>query len=120
MATALGVCVACHRHRKARTRGCVGAFSDARSMCEIVAPLRRMEFTLWRFYIQKENKSARKCHRREDAHRVAGWECANSGLVCLLWGSICLLGKDLCLLWGWICLRWRLFGLLWAWICLRW
>ena len=25
--------------------------------------------------------SARKCHRREDAHRVVGWECANSGLV---------------------------------------
>ena len=50
-------------------------------MCEIVAPLHRMEFTLWRFYIQMENKSARKCHRREDAHRVVGWECANSGLV---------------------------------------
>ena len=30
----------------------------------------------------EENKiSARKCHRREDAHRVVGWECANSGHV---------------------------------------
>ena len=28
-----------------------------------------------------KTKSARKCHRREDAHRVVGWECANSGLV---------------------------------------